>query len=95
MRGRLPTSSGVNRRFHALEVIRAATLSGAELLGRDHELGSIEVGKLADLAVVAGNPLAPRISARFGKYQRRMPRSRSAPDRPQSRCSPATSETAG
>jgi hypothetical protein len=44
--------------LHTLEVIRAATLSGAELIGLDHELGSIEVGKLADLVVVAGNPLA-------------------------------------
>lgn len=44
--------------FHPLEVIRAATLSGAEAIGRDHELGSIEPGKLADLVVVEVNPLA-------------------------------------
>lgn len=44
--------------FHPLEVIRAATLHGAEALGRDHEIGSVEPGKLADLVVVAENPLA-------------------------------------
>ncbi len=44
--------------FHPLEVIRAATLNGAEALGRDHEIGSVEPGKLADLVVVAENPLA-------------------------------------
>jgi len=44
--------------FHPLEVIRAATLHGAEVLGLDHEIGSVEVGKQADLLVVAGNPLA-------------------------------------
>lgn len=41
-----------------LEVLRAATLSGAELLGMDDERGSIEVGKKADLLVVKENPLA-------------------------------------
>jgi hypothetical protein len=43
--------------FHPLEVIRAATLSGAEALGMDKEIGSIEPGKLADLVVVDQNPL--------------------------------------
>ncbi len=44
--------------FHPLEVLRAATLDGAEALGRDHEIGSVEPGKLADLVVVEENPLA-------------------------------------
>lgn len=44
--------------FHPLEVIRAATLKGAEALGRADELGSIEVGKLADMILVEENPLA-------------------------------------
>jgi len=43
--------------FHPLEVIRAATLSGAEALGIDDKVGSIEVGKLADILVVNENPL--------------------------------------
>ena len=44
--------------FHPLEVIRAATLHGAEALGAADRIGSIEPGKLADLVVLADNPLA-------------------------------------
>ena len=40
-----------------LEAIRAATLHGAEYLGLDGDLGSIEIGKLADLVVLDQNPL--------------------------------------
>jgi len=43
--------------FHPLEVLRSATLEGAEALGRSQQIGSIEPGKLADLVVVAENPL--------------------------------------
>jgi Amidohydrolase family len=43
--------------FHPLEVIRSATLYGAQALGVEKDLGSIEVGKLADFAIVAENPL--------------------------------------
>jgi len=38
----------------ALEV---ASMHGATFLGMDKDLGSIEVGKLADLMVLNGNPL--------------------------------------
>jgi hypothetical protein len=41
-----------------LEALRAATLNGAAYLGLDRDLGSLEPGKLADLVVVDGNPLA-------------------------------------
>jgi hypothetical protein len=44
--------------FHPLEVIRSATIKGAEALGMDKEIGSIEVGKLADLVIATENPLA-------------------------------------
>jgi hypothetical protein len=44
--------------FHPLEVIRAATLNGAELLGMDDKIGTVEVGKLADFVIVEENPLA-------------------------------------
>ncbi len=43
--------------FHPLEVIRAATLNGAEALGMDDRIGSVTVGKLADFAIVEENPL--------------------------------------
>jgi len=39
------------------EVLRAATLSNATLMGMDDRIGSIEAGKLADLVAVRGNPL--------------------------------------
>ncbi len=43
--------------FHPLEVIMSATLNGAEALGADDMLGTIEVGKYADFAIVEENPL--------------------------------------
>jgi imidazolonepropionase-like amidohydrolase len=43
--------------FHPLEVIRAATLNGAEALGIAKDLGSVEIGKLADFVIVEENPL--------------------------------------
>jgi imidazolonepropionase-like amidohydrolase len=41
-----------------LETIRCATLAGAELLGRSHELGSIEKAKIADIIALDADPLA-------------------------------------
>ena len=43
--------------FHPLEVIRSATLNGAEALGMDDQIGSVAVGKIADLVLVEENPL--------------------------------------
>jgi len=45
-------------------VLKAATINGANALGIEARLGSIEVGKLADLIVVNGNPLADIKAAR-------------------------------
>lgn len=40
-----------------LEAIRAATLYGAEYIGLDDDIGSLQPGKLADLVVLDKNPL--------------------------------------
>ena len=40
-----------------MDAIRAGTLSGARALGLDRDLGSLEVGKLADMVVMDQNPL--------------------------------------
>ena len=40
-----------------LETIRTATLNAAELLGETADLGSLEVGKFADIVALDGNPL--------------------------------------
>jgi imidazolonepropionase-like amidohydrolase len=42
----------------ALEVIRCATQTGAEIMGRGDEFGTVAEGKLADLLVVAGDVVA-------------------------------------
>ncbi|HSI51676.1 MAG TPA: amidohydrolase family protein [Ideonella sp.] len=41
-----------------LEAIRAATLTPARYLGMDHDIGSLDTGKLADLVIIDGNPVA-------------------------------------
>ncbi|HQU59003.1 MAG: amidohydrolase family protein [Phaeodactylibacter sp.] len=43
--------------FHPLEVIRSATLNGAEALGADSQIGTVEIGKLADFVIIEENPL--------------------------------------
>jgi len=43
--------------FHPLEVIKSATINGAEVLNMADQIGSIEVGKLADMVIVKENPL--------------------------------------
>jgi Tol biopolymer transport system component/imidazolonepropionase-like amidohydrolase len=40
-----------------LQALRAGTLGGARALGLDQDLGSLQVGKLADLVVLDANPL--------------------------------------
>jgi len=43
--------------FHPLEAIRSATHHGAELIGREEELGVVRRGMLADLVLVDENPI--------------------------------------
>lgn len=48
-----------------LQALRTATLDAAKTLGMDHAIGSIERGKLADLAIIDGNVLSDlRVSDR-------------------------------
>ncbi len=43
--------------FHPLEILMSATLKGAQALGMESKLGSIQVGKFADFAILQENPL--------------------------------------
>lgn len=43
--------------FHPLEVIRAATLRGAEVVGAADRLGTVDAGKIADFVITDQNPL--------------------------------------
>jgi imidazolonepropionase-like amidohydrolase len=47
-----------------LEAIRAATLTGARTMGEEREMGSVAPGKLADLVVLARDPLASLANVR-------------------------------
>ena len=48
--------------------MRAATLSGAQYLGLDKDIGSLEPGKLADLVVLDQNPLEDLKNAQSIRY---------------------------
>ncbi|SMO68297.1 amidohydrolase family protein [Fodinibius sediminis] len=43
--------------FHPLEIFQSASLKAAEVLGMTDDLGTIEVGKLADMVLVDANPM--------------------------------------
>jgi predicted amidohydrolase YtcJ len=47
-------------RVSALSALRAHTIEGAVSIGREADLGSLEVGKTADFAVLDGDPLTVR-----------------------------------
>lgn len=51
-----------------LQALRAATGWAAECIGREADLGTVEKGKLADLVVVAGDPLADVTSLQNPKH---------------------------
>ena len=43
--------------FSFPQALKIATLNGARYLGRDGDVGSLEVGKRADIAVIDGDPM--------------------------------------
>ncbi|MFC4555389.1 metal-dependent hydrolase family protein [Georgenia faecalis] len=50
-------SALVEAGWNPLEAIRCLTLNGAKVIRQQSELGSIEVGKIADLVAIDGDPL--------------------------------------
>ena len=60
-------TSYVRSGMSPIQIIRSATLNAAVLLGLDQEIGSLEVGKTADIIAVPGNPLLdPLLLQRVG-----------------------------
>ncbi len=49
---------GVHQALTIDQALRAQTINGARQLGRDHDLGTLEVGKLADLVELSADPTA-------------------------------------
>jgi imidazolonepropionase-like amidohydrolase len=43
--------------FSPMDTLVCATRTGAEICGTDHDVGTLEAGKLADITIVDGNPL--------------------------------------
>ncbi len=41
-----------------LQVLRSATVGGAQAMGMSREIGTVEAGKLADLVILDADPLA-------------------------------------
>ena len=44
--------------FSGEEAVKIMTFNGARILGKQRQFGSIAAGKVADLVVIRGNPLA-------------------------------------
>jgi imidazolonepropionase-like amidohydrolase len=62
---RLQAASAVSTGVPRERVLHALTRGAAELLGIDDRAGRISVGRIADLAVFAGDPLDPSVSVRL------------------------------
>lgn len=51
-----------------MQALRAATMNGAEYIGMEKEIGSLEKGKLADLIILDKNPLENILNTETVKY---------------------------
>jgi imidazolonepropionase-like amidohydrolase len=51
-----------------MDVLVTATRNGARAMGREHDLGTVEAGKLADLVVLGGDPTADIRNVRDVRY---------------------------
>jgi imidazolonepropionase-like amidohydrolase len=56
------------RGMSSLEVLRAATVNAAELMGWQENIGAVEVGKYADLIAVEGDPLTDMAALQQVKF---------------------------
>ena len=50
------------------QALKAATIQGASYIGMEDEIGSLEVGKLADLIVLEKDPLEDILNSEFVEY---------------------------
>ncbi|HYN19340.1 MAG TPA: amidohydrolase family protein, partial [Thermoanaerobaculia bacterium] len=51
-----------------LQVLVASTRGGAQAMGREKEIGTVEKGKLADLLILAADPTVDAANLRQVKY---------------------------
>jgi imidazolonepropionase-like amidohydrolase len=62
---RVHAAAAVAQGLDPAQVLRAVTRDAADILGVGDKLGTIEAGKIADLAVFAGDPLDPSVPVRI------------------------------
>lgn len=62
---RMQVATAINEGYPRERMLQAVTRDAAELIGVGDKLGSLEVGRVADLAVFAGDPLDPSVPVRM------------------------------